>query len=65
MAFALPGDGAGHGPRSSSTDGDQIGAASGDPCQTFLAFCEPFFLCRGEAVRSCVYLLLVTQKKLS
>jgi len=40
----------------------RFGPASGDPCQAFLAFCEPFFLCKGEAIRSCVCLLLVTQK---
>jgi len=40
----------------------RFGPASGYPCQTFLAFCGPFFLCRGEAIRSCAYLLLVTQK---
>jgi hypothetical protein len=34
----------------------RFGPASGDP------FCEPFFLCRGEAIRSCVCLLLMAQK---
>ena len=40
----------------------RFGPGSGDACQTFRAFCGPFFLCKGKAVRSCVYLLIVTQK---
>lgn len=42
----------------------RFGPGSGDACQTFRAFCGPFFLCKGKAVHSCVYVLLVTHKGL-